>query len=31
MSRIFGGMTSEEVTGHYSKDGEGEECAKEVY
>ena len=31
VSRIFGGMTSEEVTVHYSKHGEGESNSKEVY
>lgn len=29
VSRIFGGMTSEKVRVHYSKDGEGESNSKE--
>ena len=31
VSRKFGKMTSEEVTGQYSKDGEGESNSKEDY
>lgn len=31
VSRIFGGMTSEKVRVHYSKDGERQGESKEVY